>query len=67
MSYKCQVCAMTTATNMGMRGHMISSVFRFKEHWRWMSSHGVTPPKKVATGNYQPLMELIEKECKLKD
>jgi hypothetical protein len=67
MSYKCQVCGKTTATNMGMRKHMISSLLRFKEHWQWMNAHSVTPPKKIATGNYQPLMELIEKECKVED
>lgn len=67
MSYKCQVCGMTTASNLGMRGHTMNSRFLFQEHWQWMKSHGITPPKKVATGDYQPLMELIEQECKVED
>jgi len=64
MSYKCQVCGMTTATNLGMRGHVVNSRFRFDEHWRWIRSHGISVTKKVAQGNYQPLMELVEQECK---
>jgi hypothetical protein len=67
MSYKCQVCGLTTATNLGMRGHVVNSRFRFQEHWKWLKAHGLTPTKKIAAGNYQPLMELVEKECKLKD
>lgn len=67
MSYKCQVCGQTTATNIGMRGHIINSRALFKEHWQWMKSHGITPSKKIANGNYPPFTELVEKECKLKD
>jgi hypothetical protein len=67
MAYKCKVCGMTTATNLGMRGHVVSSRFRFQEHWQWLKSHGINPTKKVAQGNYKPLMELVEKECKTKD
>jgi hypothetical protein len=65
MAYKCQVCGMTTATNLGMRGHVVNSRFRFQEHWQWLNSHGIKITRKVAQGDYQPLMELIEKECKI--
>jgi len=67
MSYKCPVCGKTTATNLGMRGHVVSSRFLFDEHRRWIRSHGISITKKVAQGNYQPLMELVEKECKVED
>lgn len=67
MSYKCQVCGKTTATNLGMRGHIVNSHFRFQEHWKWLKEHGLTPTKKIAAGDYQPLMELVEKECKVED
>jgi hypothetical protein len=67
MSYKCQVCGKTTATNLGMRGHVVNSHFRFQEHWKWLKAHGLTPTKKIAAGDYQPLMELVEKECKAED
>jgi predicted double-glycine peptidase len=50
-----------------MRGHIINSRALFKEHWQWMKSHGITPSKKIANGNYPPFTELVEKECKLKD
>jgi hypothetical protein len=63
--YKCQVCGLTTSTNLGMRGHMVTSHFRFQDHWRWLNSHGINTTRKVAQGNYQPLVELIEKECKI--
>jgi hypothetical protein len=67
MSYKCPVCGLTTATNLGMRGHVVNPRFRFQEHWKWLKAHGLTPTKKIAAGNYQPLRELVEKECKQKD
>ena len=67
MSYKCQVCGKVTATNLGMRGHIMNSRFLFTKHLNWMKEHGVRPPQKVATGDYQPLMDLIEKECKVED
>jgi hypothetical protein len=64
MAYKCPVCGLTTATNLGMRGHLVKSRFRYQEHWLWLKSHDIKVSKKVAQGNYQPLMELVEKECK---
>ncbi|MCX6011439.1 MAG: hypothetical protein NT134_04170 [Chloroflexi bacterium] len=67
MSYKCKVCGKTTATNLGMRGHVVNSLFRFQDHWQWLKSHGISTTRKVAQGNYQPLMELVEKECKVED
>jgi hypothetical protein len=67
MSYKCPVCGKNTATNIGMRGHILNARSLFKEHWQWMKSHGINPHEKVATGDYKPLMELVEKECKIKD
>jgi len=65
MAYKCQVCGLTTATNLGMRGHMVNSRFRFEKHWQWLKSHGINATRKTARGNYQPLVELVEKECKI--
>jgi hypothetical protein len=67
MSYMCQVCGKTTATNLGMRGHLVNPKARFQEHWRWLKSYGISPTRQIAAGNYQPLMELVEKECKVKD
>jgi hypothetical protein len=67
MSYKCQVCGKTTATNLGMRGHLVNPNSRFQEHWQWLKSHGISPTRQIAVGNYKPLMELVEKECKIKD
>jgi hypothetical protein len=67
MSYKCQVCGKKTATNIGMRRHLANSRFLFREHWQWMKSHGISPLKQAGAVNYQPLMELVEKECKVKD
>jgi hypothetical protein len=64
MAYKCPVCGMTTATNLGMRGHVVNARFRFADHWQWLKSHGINITRKVAQGNYQPLMKLVEKECK---
>ena len=65
MSYKCQVCGKTTATARGMCGHMINSHFRFKEHWQWIESHGISFPKTVSEGSYKALIEVVEKECKI--
>jgi len=65
MAYKCKVCGKTTATNLGMRGHLVNSRFLYQEHWQWLKSQGINITRKVAQGNYQPLMELVEKECKL--
>jgi hypothetical protein len=67
MSYKCPVCGKVTATNLGMRGHVVGSRFYFQEHWKWLKAHGLKPTRKIAAGKYQPLMELIEKECKIED
>jgi hypothetical protein len=44
---------------------MVTSHFRFQDHWRWLKSHGINSGRKVAQGNYQPFVELIEKECKI--
>jgi hypothetical protein len=67
MSYKCQICGKITATNLGMRGHVVNPKSRFLEHLRWLKSHGINPTRKVAEGDYGPLMELVENECKIED
>lgn len=70
MNYKCRVCGETTATKGDMGSHMCGAGARRDlnaEHANWMELYGVDFFKvcKSGKGCRRPLLELIEKECKI--
>ena len=52
--------------------HMIYTHLRFQEHQAWIESYGINfgelcglKGSQLGRGNYKPLMEVVEKECKI--
>jgi len=68
MSYRCPICKnFLTETTSAMCTHMMNTTNKFNEHIEWMELHSTNYASLVSTGNYEPLMAVIEKECKIED
>jgi len=61
--YRCPIDKFLTATNSAMCTHIMN--IADTKHQEWIDSHGVSYKDLVLTGNYQPLKEVVERECRM--
>ena len=75
MSYQCPICRNKfTESSFAMCKHFIGTFDRTEEHRVWIKSHGINfvdllgfKGGEEVKGNYRPLMDAIEKACKIPD
>ncbi|MFH0941581.1 MAG: hypothetical protein V1823_00930 [Chloroflexota bacterium] len=76
MSYKCPVCqAKFTKTSSAMCIHMLDTDdYLNDKHRQWITSHGIDfmamlrfKAGRQVKGSYEPLIAIIESECKVEE
>ncbi len=72
MHYRCPVCKYVFNGNRDMANHIANNCECSENHQEWVESHGISQKALVTVekgrlgqGKYQPLMDIINKECKL--
>lgn len=72
--YKCPIDRMNTTTLRAMCTHMVRINDHPPKHAEWIELHGINyyklrGPKngKTERGCYKPLMEVVERECKIQE
>jgi hypothetical protein len=70
MLYRCPICKLAFLYNRILAEHIADNGVHNINHRGWIESHGITfreliNPKRIITrGDYQPLIDIIENECR---
>ncbi len=71
MRYKCPICSQIFSIDLDLADHITINSAIFQKYLEWIKSRGINyiqliiPRKgKLSKGDYEPLLDAIENECK---